>query len=254
MQIREIACSGPSPCRFERVIADVRHDDDARSAVLRDRSSHRADRSESRDCDGRAGEIADLRRVYSVAEGVEKGADAKGDVRPELDDIRGWDFNELRKCAVAVQTENSGARTDVTLTRSALRAFAADNVHLGRDVIADAEVLALRAFAEALNESTEFVAIDSRWLEALTDRRIPVVDVLVGAADGGSRDANQNLIGSGLRYGAIANLGSGCTVNRRGLDDGLHGERPRMLSEMAAREAVDGLRHRSAVAIPQIFV
>src|SRR5205085_12457863 len=98
--------------------------------------------------------------------------------------------------AIAMKSENLRARADVTLPGAALRAFAADDMHLGRNVIADGEVLALCALAEALDESAEFVAVDARQRHGIADRRIPMVDVFVCSADRRRRAAHQNFIGA----------------------------------------------------------
>ena len=87
-------------------------------------------------------------------------------------------------------------------------------MHLGRNVVTNVEVFALRALAEFLDESAELVSVNAGKMHRVADRRIPVVDVLVRPADRRRRDANQDLIGSRLRHGDIANLGCGCTVNR----------------------------------------
>ena len=60
VQVGEIVAGRPAARGLERVIADVRDDDGARAAVLRDRRGHRADRTEAGDGDRLAGQVADL--------------------------------------------------------------------------------------------------------------------------------------------------------------------------------------------------
>src|SRR6266540_1215947 len=117
--------------------------------------------------------------IATVAPARSQTCDAWTDVRSELDHVRSRHFYELRKGSVIVQTEDLGASADVSLTRTALRTLAADDVHLGRDVVADAHVLAAGAFAESFHESAEFVTVNARKMHRLADRGIPVVDVFV---------------------------------------------------------------------------
>jgi hypothetical protein len=103
----------------------------------------------------------------------------------------------------------------VTVARAALIALAADDVHLRGDVVADGErafVCARRAIAERLDETAEFVSVNARRLHLRTDRRIPVIDVFVGAADGGAGDADQDLAGTRFRHRTVANFGPFRTV------------------------------------------
>src|SRR5439155_9462690 len=124
-----------------------------------------------------AGEIADLGSVHSVAEGVEKSPDPKRNIWSELDDVRGRNPHELRKSTIVVQSEDFGARADVTLTGPALLALAANHVHFGGDVIANVQILALAALAETLDESAELVAVNTRQMHGIANGGIPVIDV-----------------------------------------------------------------------------
>ena len=107
-----------------------------------------------------------------------------------------------------------------------LRTLAADDVHLGGDVVADCELAfvdALRARAELLDEAAELVAVNARRRDLVADRRIPVIDVLVGAADGGGGDADQHFIRAGFRDGTVADRCALGAIDGGRFDDGEHG-------------------------------
>src|SRR5262249_54967723 len=159
-----------------------------------------------------------------VSQRVEKRADAEGNVGSELDQVRRRHFHELGERPVLVKTVDLCARADMPLPGAALRTLAANDVHLRGDVIAGGDVLAMSAFAELFHEAAKLVAVNPRRAHGIADRRVPVIDVLVRSANRGGGDADQDLIRTGFRYGTLSNFGSGCTVNRSGLDDGLHGE------------------------------
>ncbi len=222
VQVAEVTRRGPAARGLQRVIADVRDHHDAGAAVLGDGGGHGADRTEAGDGHRLAGQVDDLRRMHGVAEGVEEGADAQRHVRAEPDHVRRRHLHELGEGAVFVQAVDLRARADVAVAGAALRALAADNVHLGGDIVADGEVLALRAFSELLDEAAEFVAVDPRRRHRLLNRRVPVVDVLVGAADGGRCDTDEHLVRARHRNGTLANFRTLASVERSTLDDSQH--------------------------------
>src|SRR2546428_4813526 len=160
--------------------------------------------------------------MHRVAQGIEKRSDAQRNERPEADDIRSGDLHELGEGAILVQAENLRSDADVTVARAALKAGAAGDVHLRGNILPDLELFAAAALADGLDESAELVSVDARWANGIANRRIPAIDVLVRSADGRGSDADQHLVGAGLGNGTVANLRSGHTINRRGLDDGLH--------------------------------
>src|SRR5438270_649044 len=120
------------------------------------------------------------------------------------------------------------------LPAAALRAFAVDDVHLGRDVVADAESGTVGAFADLLDEAAELMAVNARGRHFVADRFIPMVDVLVGSADRRGGDADQHLIGGGCGARALANFRSFGPVFWRGFNDGQH--RPSNLSQRFRHE------------------
>src|ERR1700682_1178505 len=80
------------------------------------------------------------------------------------------------------------------------------------------------ALAELFDEAAELVAVDARRRQRVLDRRIPVIDVFVGAADGGGGDADEDLVGAGRRNRTVANDGSFGPIEWRALDDSLHAD------------------------------
>ncbi len=225
VEVSEPACGCPASRGLERVIADVGHDDDRRAAVLGDRRGHRADRTEASDGHGLPGEVDDLRRMHGIAEGIEERADAERNVRRKLDHVRRRNLHEFGEGAVLVQAVDLRADADVPVAGAALRTLAADDVHLRRDIVADVQrpfVRALGAFADLLDEAAELMSVDARRRDGLLDRRIPVIDVLVRAADRSGGDADQHFAGTGLRIGTFANCSPFRTIERSGFDDGNH--------------------------------
>src|SRR6185436_3772287 len=122
-------------------------------------------------------------------------------------------FHELREGAVLVQAVDLRADADVAVAGTALRALAADDVHLRGDVVADGDALAVGALADLLDEAAELVAVNARRLHGVLDRRIPVVDVLVGPADGRGGDADEDLVRAGGGVGALRHFGAGKTID-----------------------------------------
>src|SRR5258708_6247900 len=222
VEIAEVARSRPAAGCLQGVIADVRHDDAAGAAVLRDRGSHGADRPEAGDGHRLTSQIHDIRGVYGVAEGIEERADPQRHVGSELDDVRGRHLDEFGEGPIFVQAVDLRAGTDVAVAGAALRALAANHVHLRGHVVADSEVLALRALAESLDEAAELVAVDARRRHRVADRRVPVIDVFVGAADGRGGDADEHFVRAGNGDGTVTH---GCSIEpieRSALDDCQH--------------------------------
>ena len=200
-------------------------DGDARgSGDARDLGAHGADRSVAEDGDRRPGEVGDLRGVDGVAERVEEGADlGRDDPAVERDDVERGHLDVLREAAVAVDAEDPGVLADVAAAGQAGAARAVGDVHLGRDVLADLEMRALAAGTERDDLAAELVAVDARRLDHARHRRVPLVDVLVRAADGGGDDLDQHLGLAGDGNGDGLDLGGGRAGGGFRLDDGGHG-------------------------------
>ena len=120
--------------------------------------------------------------------------------------------------AVGVHPDDLHVLADVRLADAALQALAAGHVHLGGD-----EVAFLHAgdfVAHGFHRAAELVAGNQRRMNAALRPLVPLVNVQIGAADGGHLDLDQNIGGSKFRYGNFANFGA-----RRGLrlNDGKHG-------------------------------
>ena len=199
-------------------------DGDARGAGdARDLGAHGADRPVAQHRDGLAGEVRDLRRVDGVAERVEERADLGRDHRGvERHDVERGHDDVLREAAVAVNAEDPGVLADVALSGAAGTARAAGHVHLGGDVLADLEVRPLAARPERDDLAAELVAVDARRLDHARHRRVPLVDVFVGAADGGGEDLDEDLGLAGDGNGDGPDLGGGGAGGGLGLDDGRH--------------------------------
>ena len=80
----------------------------------------------------------------------------------------------------------------------------------------------MRTVAEFFDESAKLVSVDPRRADFVADRRIPVVDVLVGSADCSGGDADQDFVGTRLRNGAVADGSAFRSVRWGAFYDSLH--------------------------------
>ena len=104
------------------------------------------------------------------------------------------------------------------LADAALQALAAGHVHLGGD-----EVAFLHGgdiFADGFDGAAEFVAGNERRMNAALRPLVPLIDVQVGAANGGDFDLHQHFVGAKCREGNFADFCAGSGLR---LYDSKHG-------------------------------
>ena len=130
--------------------------------------------------------------------------------RIELPDVRLGDDDVLGECAVGVHADDLHVLADVRFADAALQALAAGHVHLGGDEVAFLD--AGNFLAHGFDDAAELVPGNERRMNAALRPLVPLINMQVGAADGGHLDLDQNVGRSELRFGNFANLRA-----RRGL-------------------------------------
>ena len=126
----------------------------------------------------------------------------------------------LGEGAVGVDADDLHMLADVRFADAALQALAASHVHLGGNEITFFDAGDL--IAHGFDVAAELVAGNERGMNAALRPLVPLINVQVGAADGGDLDLDQNVGRAELGNGNFADLGA-----RRGLRlyDGKHGIR-----------------------------
>ena len=190
-------CDADLASQLESIVADVRHHDKPRSVVARDDRRHQADRAGTRD-EHVLGHEAKLRgRVHGVAEGVEDGRDVEVDLRQVRPEVSGRHDDELGERAVALDADPDGVRAQSSPARHTVAASAADDVAFRADDLARVDRGYILTQLDDFPD--ELVADDETWLDGVLRPLVPRVDVEVGAADAGAKDADEDLARTGLR-------------------------------------------------------
>ena len=165
-------------------------------------------------------DLARQHGVHRVAQWVEDGRIFLRDRRIELPDVRLGNDDVLGKRAVSVHADDLHVLADVRFANAALQALTAGHVHLGGDEVAflDAGDLVAHRF----HRTAELVPGNQRRMNAALRPLVPLVNVQVGAADGGHLDLDKHIGQANLWFGDFANLRA-----RRGLRlyNGNHGVR-----------------------------
>ena len=138
----------------------------------------------------------------------------------ELPDVGLGNDDVFGEGAVGVDADDLHVLADVRLADAALQALAAGHVHFGGD-----EVAFLHAgdfVADGFDRAAELVAGNERRMNAALRPLVPLVNVQVGAADGGHLDLDQHVGRAKLRFGNFADFRARCGLR---LNDGKHGIR-----------------------------
>ena len=125
----------------------------------------------------------------------------------ELPDVGLGNDDVFCERAVGVDADDLHMLADVRLAGAALQALAAGHVHLGGN-----EVAFLNAgdfFAEGFDLAAELVSGDERRMNAALRPLVPLINVQVGAADGGDFDFDQHIIASKGRNLNVPDLCAG---------------------------------------------
>ncbi len=179
--------------------------------------------------------------VHRVAQRIENGRVLRRDGRIELPDIRLGNDDVLGEGAVGVDADDLHVLADVRLAGAALQALAAGHVHLGGDEVA--RLHAGHFVAHGFDGAAELVAGNERRMNAALRPLVPLVNVQVGAADGGHLDLDQDVGAAELRLGNFADFRA-----RRGLrlNNGKHGIRHEDGSSASGRRSSTQLCARVA--------
>ena len=201
----------------DAVLANLCRDDLGGTGCLRDGGRHQSDRAHAGDEDGLAIERTSVSRVNGIPEGIFEGSEFRKDAtvgRPRVGDrndrIRG-------EAAVDVYAKNSGVHADVRLTGPALAAYSADDVRFACDKVADRAIG--DPFAEFDDGAAEFVADDTRWLDARRRPGVPSVDMEVSTANRGGFQTELYLAGANSRFVNVDDL---YARSRADFCDGFH--------------------------------
>src|SRR5579864_5472845 len=176
------------------------------------RSSNRdrkeSDRPAAGNGDGFRGYFPGQYGVHGVAEWIQDRGVLVRDGGIEFPDVRLGNDYVFGECAIKIHADDFHVLTNVGLARSALQALAAGHVHFGGDKVA---CLDARDFVAVSNHfATELVPGNERRMDATLCPAVPLVDVQVGAADGGDFDFHQDLGATVARNLDFSNIRTGC--------------------------------------------
>jgi len=155
--------------------------------------------------------------VHGVAKGIVNGCNLGGDFGIQFPDIGPGHPHIFGKAAVGVDADNFHVLADMGLTGTAEIAPAADKMAFGADPRTDGQVI--HTFPQRRHLAAEFVPEHQGRLDAAGGPGIPVVNMDIGTADGGSGDFYQHLAVPGL---GNRNLLQSCALFRGMLDQSLH--------------------------------
>jgi hypothetical protein len=109
--------------------------------------------------------------------------------------------NVFGERAIAIDADADGFGAQVALAGTAVAAMATDDMAFGRDPVA--HFVAGDALAELRDPPNEFVPDNQAGPDGPLRPFVPVVDVQVGAADGGFFQPDQDLVGAGFGHGDL---------------------------------------------------
>src|ERR1035437_5199834 len=139
--------------------------------------------------------------MNGVAERIEYGGDVKIDSVTVLPDVRHREHDAFRKRSGAVYADALGVSTKVAPSGHAVAAPAAHHVTIAADQFSDPEVGYIRAARDDL--AYKFVTDDHRDPNGGFGPVIPFVDMKVGAANSGPKNADFDVIDAKLRFGNL---------------------------------------------------
>ena len=168
--------------------------------MTRDRHRHDADRARAGDEHILADDVERERRVSGVAERVENRGNLIVDRGRQLEHI-GRGYGQIfGECAGAIHADAEGVAAQVPASGAAIAAVSAGDVSLARDPIAGAEAAHLAADLDDL--ARILVTHGHRHRHRLLRPGVPVVDMHVGAANGGATHFDEDVVVAdrGLRH------------------------------------------------------
>jgi hypothetical protein len=181
----------------EAVVVDVGDDDVAGAEIAADAGGDDADGAGAGDQHVLADDVERQRAVGGVAVGIEEGGDLRGDLRRDQPQVLRGHADVFGEGAVAVDADAAGMGAEMAAAGAAVAALAAGEVAFGRDTVADLVVVDARTHFD--DAADELVADDKAGRDRALGPFIPLIDVEVGAADGGLLDLDEHLVHAGRR-------------------------------------------------------
>ena len=183
------------------VIIHVRDHDMTGANMMRDRRRHRPDRARAGDQHVFADHVPLQRGVGGVAERVEDRGDIEIDAIGMVPDIGVGNDDVFRESPSAVDADPARVRAEVAASRHAIAAAATDDMPLARDD--HPRLVVVHIVADRDDLADEFVPDHHRHGDRLLRPFVPLIDVDVGAADGGALDADLDVVRPRLRLGHV---------------------------------------------------
>ena len=195
------------PGQIQAVIVDIGDDDAAGAGMLADRGGNDADGTGTGDQHILADEGEHQCGVGGVAEGIKEGHHILVQILINEDHIGFGDAQIFGKGTVPIHTHGHGVLAPLDVAVVAVAAAVAGDVTLARDPLTDLQTG--DTFTQGSNLTHIFVANGHRGLDMLHRPGIPVVDMDIGAADGGFMNLDQYLTGAGCRHGNLPQFQAG---------------------------------------------
>ncbi len=181
----------------EPVVIDVRDDHVARADVLRNGDGHDADRAGAGDEHVLAHHVEGEGGVRGIAKGIQDAGDVVGDRIGQLERIARGDDQVFGEATLPVDAHAHGVAAQVATAGATIATVTAGDVAFARDPIAHREPT---HFAAHVDDAAEVLVPNGHGHgNGLLRPGIPVVDVHVGAADGGLGDLDEHVVRTDLR-------------------------------------------------------
>ena len=187
--------------QLQAVLVQVGDDNTAGACVLADASGHNADGAGAGDQHVFAHQIPHQSGVGGIAESVKEGNHIFVQILVDGDDIGGGDTQVLCESTVAVDAHAKGVLTPLNVAVVAVAAVAAGDMALAADTLANGK--AGDTLAQGSDLAHILVADGHTWLDMLGSPIVPLIDVDIGATDGGLMDLDQNFAGTNLGDGDL---------------------------------------------------
>ena len=176
---------------FELRGIDVDRKDERCSGGARNGYGHESDRADPGDSDALHADTRGHDGVHGVAERIEDGGELIGNRRIEPPDVVFRNRNVFGEGAVAIDADDLHALADMRVAGAAEQTGEVDDVPFGRDALAHAN--ASHGIADCRDRAHELMPDDERRLDAILRPCVPGVNVMVGSAEAGLFDANQDV-------------------------------------------------------------
>lgn len=185
----------------QTVFAQVCHHDVLGSGKLGYGCGHGADEACAGDEDVLAQEGEGEGRVGGIAEGVHDGGHVIADAIVQFHHVALGDGEVFGKGTVAVDAHADAVLADVLQSAAAVAAVSAGDVALTCDAVAHLDVA--HAGAYLFHYAHVLVAYGHGGMDGFLAPLVPLVDVQVGAADGGLLDLDEDIVHAHLGHGNV---------------------------------------------------